>query len=264
VIVGSRARRRPVEAAAPGQAEIEDADPAVAADHDVGRLEVAMDQADGVGGGEAAAGGLHHLEDLAHRARLRPQPLAQRRAGDELHGEEDVVAEHTDVVDRDGVRMRQPRQRLGFAQEPLRGAIAILAIEAEDLNRNLAVQVRVVGLVDDRGAAAVEELARSRRAWCRPGAGLLDGYRQKVFLMTKIDGRSYAEATRQLDTSLERLRTDCIDLVQHHEILRYDDPHRIFDDEGAGALRDALAGFTLAAMNLPQALGYPGSPACRW
>jgi aryl-alcohol dehydrogenase-like predicted oxidoreductase len=67
----------------------------------------------------------------------------------------------------------------------------------------------------------------------RMGKALRDGYRQKVFLMTKIDGRSYAEAMRQLDQSLERLQTDCIDLVQHHEILRYDDPHRIFDEEGA-------------------------------
>jgi len=74
----------------------------------------------------------------------------------------------------------------------------------------------------------------------RMGKALRDGYRQKVFLMTKIDGRSYAEATRQLDQSLERLETDCIDLVQHHEILRYDDPHRIFDEEGANrALVDA-------------------------
>jgi aryl-alcohol dehydrogenase-like predicted oxidoreductase len=74
----------------------------------------------------------------------------------------------------------------------------------------------------------------------RMGKALRDGYRQKVFLMTKIDGRSYAEATRQLDKSLERLETDCIDLVQHHEILRYDDPHRIFDEEGANrALVDA-------------------------
>jgi len=67
----------------------------------------------------------------------------------------------------------------------------------------------------------------------RMGKALGDGYRRKVFLMTKIDGRSYAEATRQLDQSLARLQTDCIDLVQHHEILRYDDPHRIFDEEGA-------------------------------
>jgi predicted aldo/keto reductase-like oxidoreductase len=69
----------------------------------------------------------------------------------------------------------------------------------------------------------------------RMGKALQDGYREKVFLMTKIDGRSKAEAQRQLDTSLRRLQTDVIDLVQHHEILRYEDPHRIFDEEGANA-----------------------------
>jgi aryl-alcohol dehydrogenase-like predicted oxidoreductase len=74
----------------------------------------------------------------------------------------------------------------------------------------------------------------------RMGLALRNGYRDKAFLMTKIDGRSYAEATRQLDTSLKRLQTDRIDLVQHHEILRYDDPHRVFDHEGANrALVDA-------------------------
>ncbi len=67
----------------------------------------------------------------------------------------------------------------------------------------------------------------------RMGKALRDGYRDKVFLMTKIDGRSKKEASRQLEESLRRLRTDRIDLVQHHEILRYEDPHRIFDPEGA-------------------------------
>jgi aryl-alcohol dehydrogenase-like predicted oxidoreductase len=53
--------------------------------------------------------------------------------------------------------------------------------------------------------------------------------------MTKIDGRSKKEAARQLDESLKRLGVDHLDLVQHHEIIRYEDPHRIFDDEGANA-----------------------------
>jgi aryl-alcohol dehydrogenase-like predicted oxidoreductase len=53
--------------------------------------------------------------------------------------------------------------------------------------------------------------------------------------MTKIDGRSKREAARQLDESLERLQTDHIDLVQHHEVLRFEDPDRIFDEEGANA-----------------------------
>ena len=69
----------------------------------------------------------------------------------------------------------------------------------------------------------------------RMGKALRDGYRQKAFLMTKIDGRSKKEARRQLEQSLRRLQTDCIDLVQHHEVIRFDDPHRIFDDEGANA-----------------------------
>ena len=69
----------------------------------------------------------------------------------------------------------------------------------------------------------------------RMGKALRDGYREKAFLMTKIDGRSKKEAGRQLQESLQRLGVDCIDLVQHHEILRYEDPHRIFDDDGANA-----------------------------
>jgi aryl-alcohol dehydrogenase-like predicted oxidoreductase len=69
----------------------------------------------------------------------------------------------------------------------------------------------------------------------RMGKALKDGYRERVFLMTKIDGRTKKDAAKQLDESLKRLQTDHIDLVQHHEILRYEDPHRIFDDEGANA-----------------------------
>ena len=69
----------------------------------------------------------------------------------------------------------------------------------------------------------------------RMGKALADGYRQRAFVMTKIDGRSKKEAAKQLEESLRRLRVDCIDLVQHHEVIRFEDPHRIFGDEGANA-----------------------------
>ena len=69
----------------------------------------------------------------------------------------------------------------------------------------------------------------------RMGKALKEGYRERVFLMTKIDGRTKKDAAKQLDESLERMQTDHIDLVQHHEILRFEDPHRIFDEQGANA-----------------------------
>ena len=69
----------------------------------------------------------------------------------------------------------------------------------------------------------------------RMGKTLSDGYRDKVFLMTKIDGRTKKEAMKQVEESLKRLKTDCVDLIQHHEILRFEDPDRIFQEDGANA-----------------------------
>jgi len=65
------------------------------------------------------------------------------------------------------------------------------------------------------------------------GKALKGAYRQKVFLMTKIDGRTKTEAVRQIDTCLQRLQTDRIDLMQFHEIIRLEDPDRIFSEGGA-------------------------------
>src|SRR3954449_10296335 len=54
----------------------------------------------------------------------------------------------------------------------------------------------------------------------RMGKALRDGYRQKAFLMTKLDGRTAQSAGEQLDQSLKRLQTERIDLVQIHEVIR--------------------------------------------
>lgn len=67
----------------------------------------------------------------------------------------------------------------------------------------------------------------------RMGKALRDGYREKVFLMTKIDGRTKAAAAKQIDESLKRLQVDYIDLIQHHEVIRMEDPDRIFALGGA-------------------------------
>ena len=67
----------------------------------------------------------------------------------------------------------------------------------------------------------------------RMGQALRDGYRSKVFLMTKIDGRTKSEYSKQLEQSMGRLQTDVIDLVQFHEIIRMEDPDRVFSSGGA-------------------------------
>ena len=67
----------------------------------------------------------------------------------------------------------------------------------------------------------------------RMGKALRGGYRAKVFLMTKIDGRTKEEAAKQIDESLKRLQTDHVDLLQFHEVIRYEDPDRIFAQGGA-------------------------------
>ena len=74
----------------------------------------------------------------------------------------------------------------------------------------------------------------------RMGKALRDGYRSKVFLMTKIDGHDNKTATKQLDESLQRLQTDVIDLLQIHEVIRMSDPEIIFSPGGTmAALVDA-------------------------
>jgi predicted aldo/keto reductase-like oxidoreductase len=67
----------------------------------------------------------------------------------------------------------------------------------------------------------------------RMGKALRDGYREKVFLMTKLDGHDAKTATAQLDESLRRLQVDHVDLIQFHEVIRMDDPDKIFAPSGA-------------------------------
>jgi predicted aldo/keto reductase-like oxidoreductase len=107
-----------------------------------------------------------------------------------------------------------------------------------------ALAIRLIHAAIERGVTFMDNCwdYNEGRSEERMGRALQDGRRQRVFLMTKIDGRSRKAAARQLDESLRRLRTDCIDLVQHHEMLRFDDADRIFREDGAqAALEEARA-----------------------
>jgi predicted aldo/keto reductase-like oxidoreductase len=71
------------------------------------------------------------------------------------------------------------------------------------------------------------------QAEVKMGSALTGGYRERVFLMTKIDGHTREAAAAQIDQCLQRLQTDHIDLMQLHEMIRIDDPERVFAPNGA-------------------------------
>jgi predicted aldo/keto reductase-like oxidoreductase len=98
-----------------------------------------------------------------------------------------------------------------------------------------ADSIRIIRTAIDRGITLMDNCwdYNNGTSEVRMGKALGEGDRQKVFLMTKIDGRTKQEAARQLDESLKRLQTDHIDLLQHHEVIRPEDPDRIFGEGGA-------------------------------
>ncbi len=105
--------------------------------------------------------------------------------------------------------------------------------------RDAEASVRLVRAAVDRGITFLDNCwdYNDGASEERMGEALRDGYRDKVFLMTKFDGRTRDAAARQIDESLRRLQTDHVDLLQVHETIRLDDPDRVFAEDGAiGAL----------------------------
>jgi len=104
-----------------------------------------------------------------------------------------------------------------------------------------AESVRLIRTAIDRGINFMDNSwdYNDGASESRMGDALKDGYRNKVLLMTKIDGRSRAAFDTQLDQSLSRLKVDHLDLMQFHEIIRMEDPDRIF--AAGGAIEGAIA-----------------------
>ncbi len=127
-----------------------------------------------------------------------------------------------------------PRRKLGTTGEEV-SAIGMGGHHIGLPSVDEALAIRLIRSALDRGITFLDNSwdYNGGTSELRMGKALQDGYRQRAFLMTKIDGRTKKLAGKQIDESLARLRTDHIDLVQHHEILRFDDPDRIFAAEGA-------------------------------
>ncbi len=98
-----------------------------------------------------------------------------------------------------------------------------------------AEAIRIIRAAVDRGINFLDNSwdYNDGASEIRMGKALRDGYRERVFLMTKIDGQTRKSAAAQIGECLRRLQTDVIDLMQFHEIIRMEDPARIFAPGGA-------------------------------
>jgi predicted aldo/keto reductase-like oxidoreductase len=127
-----------------------------------------------------------------------------------------------------------PYRRLGRTGEK----VSLLGIGGYHIGKRAVTEpdaIRIVRAALDAGVNFLDNSwdYNSGVSEVRMGKALQDGYRAKAFVMTKIDGRTAESATRQLDESLMRLQIDRVDLIQIHEVIRMDDPDRVFAPGGA-------------------------------
>ncbi|PYP19565.1 MAG: aldo/keto reductase [Gemmatimonadetes bacterium] len=131
------------------------------------------------------------------------------------------------------VRNGIPYRRLGRTGE----MVSAIGVGGYHLGRQADEQetIRIVRTAVDNGVNFLDNCwdYNGGASELRMGKALRDGYRDQAFLMTKIDGRSKASATQQIEESLRRLQTDRIDLMQFHEVIRMTDPERVFGPDGA-------------------------------
>jgi aryl-alcohol dehydrogenase-like predicted oxidoreductase len=128
-----------------------------------------------------------------------------------------------------------PKRRLGRTEEK----VSIIGMGGFHIGHpylpdNDAIQLIHAGI--DRGITFLDNSwdYNAGMSELRMGRALsVNGYRDRVFLMTKLDGRTAAAFNAQLEESLARLLTDHLDLVQFHENIRPDDADRIFAPGGA-------------------------------
>jgi predicted aldo/keto reductase-like oxidoreductase len=114
--------------------------------------------------------------------------------------------------------------------------VSMIGIGGSHIGKKLSEQqsIQLIRRAIDNGVTFLDNCwdYNEGQSELRMGKALRDGYRERVFLMTKLDGRTRDAAAAQLQQSLSRLQTDRLDLVQVHEVIRPDDPQRCFAPGG--------------------------------
>ena len=172
---------------------------------------------------------------LIHSAQGAEEALMDRRAFLKTAGAATVITSLNRELSR-AADTDVPRRTLGRSREK----VSIVGIGGFHLGRPSEQDaIRIVRTALDSGVNFLDNCWDYNGGVSeeRMGKALRDGYRQKAFLMTKIDGQTKSAASQQLDESLRRLQTDHVDLLQFHEVIRDTDPARIL---GPGGGLDAV------------------------
>lgn len=115
--------------------------------------------------------------------------------------------------------------------------VSVIGLGGHHIGRQKEEQesIRIIRSAIDRGITFMDNCwdYHDGGSEIRMGKALQDGYRQKVFLMTKLDSHSKEGAEKQINESLQRLQTDHVDLIQCHEVIRMEDPDQIFAPGGS-------------------------------
>ncbi len=139
-----------------GQAEVHNFDPAFVVDHDVGRLQVPVEDAGAVGLGQRVGDLDGVLQRLGRAQALGGYHLVERPALDVLHYDEVHAVVAVDVVEGDDVGVIQRAGGLGLLDEALLASRIGRFAGGQDFDRHGSVEVSVASLVDDAHAALPE------------------------------------------------------------------------------------------------------------
>jgi hypothetical protein len=143
-----------------GYAKVQNLGAAARGHEDVRRLDIAMDDACGVGG-------IQRVRDVvrdAHPRRIRQaagrDQAVERGPLEVLHRDERTAIFFTNVIDRADAGMIQCRGCLGFAVEAIARNWIARDVIGEQLERDKPVQAAVFGLVDHAHAAFAQQFKK--------------------------------------------------------------------------------------------------------
>ena len=151
-----------------GEAEVENLDPSVVCDIDVGGLDVAMDDPLGVGGGKPRRNLGRDVEHARAAQRAGGQILLERLSLQQLHGDKRLSVLLASFVDRADVRMVQRGGRARLVQEPIDRGSIVRDGRRQQFDGDLPLEGDVLGPVDDTHPPGPQLIADAVVRECLP------------------------------------------------------------------------------------------------